>query len=41
MDAFINNAWLTQYPCPKLIRFDNGNKFKATFKEMCDNYGFV
>ena len=40
MDAF-NNAWLTRYPRPKLICFDNGNEFKAIFKELCDNYGLV
>ncbi len=40
IDAF-NNAWLTRYPYPKFIRFDNGNEFKALFKEMCDNCGLV
>jgi hypothetical protein len=37
MNAF-NNAWLTQYPCHQLFCFDNGNAFKATFKEICKNY---
>ena len=38
MEAF-NNMWLTRYPRPKYIGYDNGSKFKAQFKQMCDNYG--
>jgi hypothetical protein len=26
MEAF-NNSWLTRYPHPQLVRFDNGNEF--------------
>jgi hypothetical protein len=38
MEAF-NNTWLTRYPRPQYIGYDNGSKFKAQFKQMCDNYG--
>ena len=40
MDAF-NNTWLTRYPRPKIVKYDNGSEFKALFKEMCDNYGLT
>ena len=38
MEAF-SNQWLSRYPRPKKIRFDNGSEFKDVFKRMCDNYG--
>jgi hypothetical protein len=38
MEAF-NNTWLTRYPQPQYIGYDNGSEFKAQFREMCDNYG--
>jgi hypothetical protein len=38
MEAF-NNTWLTRYPQPQYKRYDNGAKFKALFKQMCNNYG--
>ena len=38
MEAF-NNTWLTRYPRPQHIGYDNGSKFKAQYKQMCDNYG--
>jgi transposase InsO family protein len=38
MEAF-NNTWLTRYPLPQYIGYDNGSEFKAQFKQMCDNYG--
>jgi hypothetical protein len=38
-----HNIWLTCYPRPQFIVFDNGSmgKFKREFKKMCsqDNYG--
>ena len=37
-EAF-NNTWLTRYPQPQYIGYDNGSEFKAQFKQMCDNYG--
>jgi hypothetical protein len=38
MEAF-NNEWLSRYPRPQFIGFDNGSEFKAQFQETCDNYG--
>ena len=38
MDAF-HNSWLTRYPRPIQVTFDNGSEFKNVFKEMCDNLG--
>ena len=38
MDVF-HNCWLTRYPRPIKVTFDNGSEFKAVFKEMCDNFG--
>ena len=38
MEAF-NNTWLTRYPRPQYIGYDNGSEFKAQFKQMCENYG--
>jgi transposase InsO family protein len=38
MESF-NNTWLTRYPRPQYIGYDNGSEFKAQFKQMCDNYG--
>ncbi len=38
MEAF-NDIWLCRYPRPQMVRFDNGNEFKAEFMQMCRNYG--
>jgi hypothetical protein len=39
MEAF-NNHWLSQYPRPQRICFDNhGSEFKSVFREICSNYG--
>ena len=37
-DAF-DDAWLTRYPRPQYIGFDNGGENKGIFREMTDNYG--
>ena len=37
--AAFNDAWLTRYPCPKQIGFDNGGENKGLFAEMTANYG--
>jgi hypothetical protein len=37
MEAF-NNHWLSQYPRPQRIRFDNGTEFKSVFQEICSSY---
>jgi hypothetical protein len=33
------NTWLSRYPRPQFIVFDNGGEIKREFKQMCDNYG--
>jgi hypothetical protein len=35
-----HKTWLTIYPWPQFIVFDNGSmgEFKRQFKQMCDNY---
>ena len=38
MEAF-NSTWLTRYPRPQYIGYDNSFEFKAQFKLICDNYG--
>ena len=40
IEAF-NNMRLTRYPQPQYIGYDNGSKFKAQFKQMCDNHGII
>lgn len=38
MLAFGDN-WLSCYPRPQYIGYDNGSEYKQVFKDMCDNYG--
>ena len=38
MSAF-DDTWLSRYPRPQFIGFDNGNEYKNVFREMCFNYG--
>jgi hypothetical protein len=38
MEAF-HDIWLCRYPRPQMVRFDNGNEFKAEFRQTCRNYG--
>ena len=38
MNAFDDN-WLSRYPRPQYIGYDNGSEYKKYFKQMCDNYG--
>ena len=35
----LDSVWLSCYPCPKEIGFNNGIIFKAEFKELCVNMG--
>jgi hypothetical protein len=37
IDTF-HNCWLTRYPRPIKVTFDNGSEFKAVFKQMCENF---
>jgi hypothetical protein len=38
MDKF-HNTWLSRYPRPQYIVFDNGGEFKNLFLEMIENFG--
>ncbi len=35
----LNNYWLSRYPRPNKIIYDNGPEFKKDFKELCNTYG--
>ena len=34
-----DDTWLSRYPRPSKIGFDNGGEFKSVFRELCDNMG--
>ena len=34
-----DDTWLSRYPRPQKIGFDNGKEYKATFAQMCKNMG--
>ena len=38
MRAF-DDVWLSRYPRPKELGYDNGNEYKAVFEEMRANFG--
>ena len=33
-----NKQWLSRYPHPLYMIYDNGSEFKLHFKELCDSY---
>ena len=35
----LNNTWLSRYPRPEKIIFDNGSEFKKDFRPVCEEYG--
>ena len=35
--AILDNVWLSRYPRPVEIGFDNGSEFKVEFRELCSN----
>ena len=35
----VDSTWLSRYPRPREIGFDNGSEFQAVFKELCENMG--
>jgi transposase InsO family protein len=35
----LHDIWLCRYPRPQMVRFDNGNEFKAEFAQTCRNFG--
>lgn len=39
MSHLLNRVWLSRYPRPTKIIFDNGNEFKKDFKFIFDDYG--
>jgi transposase InsO family protein len=38
MEAF-DDTWLSRYPRPEYIGFDNGKEYKKMFKQLINNYG--
>ena len=34
-----DDTWLSRYPRPQYLGYDNGNDYKSVFKEMRQNYG--
>jgi transposase InsO family protein len=34
-----DDVWLSRYPRPKYIGFDNGGEYKNVFEELVNNYG--
>ena len=41
ISQIINSSWLSRYPRPKNVVYDNGSEFKLYFKALCDSYGLV
>ena len=39
MSQMLNNIWLSRYPRPNMIIFDNGSEFKKDFHYIFDDYG--
>ena len=39
MSKLFNIHWLTRYPRPQRVQFDNGSEFKLHFKALCKEYG--
>ena len=37
--AAFDDVWLSRYPRPQFLGYDNGSEFKAIFQEMVENYG--
>ena len=36
-----DDVWLSRYPRPQYIGYDNGKEFASVFKQMCKNYGIT
>jgi hypothetical protein len=34
-----DDVWLSRYPIPEYIGFDNGGEYKNVFEELVNNYG--
>ena len=39
ISQIINSSWLSRYPRPREVVYDNGSEFKLYFKALCDSYG--
>jgi hypothetical protein len=37
--AAMDDTWLSRYPRPQIVGYDNGSEFKNVFHEMVQNYG--
>jgi hypothetical protein len=35
------DVWLSRYPRPEYIGFDNGSEYKNIFEELVNNYGIT
>ena len=38
ISRLFNKQWLSCYPRPLYVIYDNGSEFKLHFKELCDSY---
>jgi hypothetical protein len=38
ISKLFNKQWLSRYPRPMYIVYDNGSEFKLHFKDLCDSY---
>ena len=39
ISQLFNDAWLSRYPRPTQITYDNGSEFKLCFQQLCREYG--
>ena len=39
VSQLFNNTWLSRYPRPRYITYDNNSEFKFHFKSLCETYG--
>ena len=39
ISKLFNKQWLSRYPRPNSITYDNGSEFKLHFRSLCDTYG--
>ena len=36
-----DSTWLSRYPRPREVGFDNRSEFKEVFRELCENMGLT
>ena len=39
MQRLFNATWLSRYPHPQQVGYDNSSEFKWLFSELCNNFG--